>query len=192
VFLAAVVCINTGTQAQGEGQAVKMPHYAFEIPMEGNWSVERPDGPFEVAVLTRQPADTSHAPTLERIQIMRNTINKRRLVRLSARENADNIRNIEREVMLEQGVAPGLYQLHDVSMGEQEVSGRRFYFMDYRTETATDIQPSSLYLFFPEERNNKWFIMVHYTVVIPKGNEAAEYPRSALMSVLGSLKFDSN
>jgi len=171
-------------------RVIKTQHYLFEIPDERSWSVEKAGGPFDVVVLTKQLGEGSHARTLVQIKVMRNVINERELVELSARENADNIRNVEKEVMLEQGVKPGLYQLHDVSMGEEVVSGRQFYFMDYRTETSTDLQFSSLYLFFPKARNNEWFIMAHYTQVVPKEVGSIEYSKADLMDVLRTLKLE--
>lgn len=171
-----------------EEAVIKTAHYSFEIPAAGSWSVEEPGGPSDLVVLTKQLGAASHARTLVQMKVMRNVINERELVELSARENADNIRNLEKQIMLEQGVKPGLYQLHDVSMGEEAVSGRQFYFMDYRTETATDLQSSSLYLFFPKARNNEWFIMAHYTEVAPKEVGSIEYSKADLMDVLRTLK----
>jgi hypothetical protein len=169
-------------------RVITMQQYLFEIPDQGSWGVEKAGGRSDVVVLTKQLAEGSDAPTLVQIKVMRNEINERRLVELTARENADNIRNIEKEIMLEQGVKPGLYQLHDVSMGEEVVSGRQFYFMDYRTETATDVQSSSLYLFFPKERDNEWYIMTHYTEVRGKETASVDYSKSDLMDVLRTMK----
>jgi len=169
---------------------IKMRHYSFKIPADGNWSIEKVGGPADAVILTKQPEKDPRGRTLIQLKVMTNRITDRQLVALSARENADNVRDIEKAIMLEQGVKPGLYQLHDVSMDEVEMSGRQFYFMDYTTETATDIQPASLYLLFPKERSNEWFIMTHYTEVVPKATGAVQYSKSALIDVLTTLRLE--
>ena len=125
------------------------------------------------------------------IRILRNQIFRQKFVKMSARENADNFRRDEKKTMLKEGVKPGLYQLHDVSMDEATISGKHFYFMDHTTETSTDIEPSSLYLLFPHERNNTSFIMVVYTAVIGKKSGAIDNSKPDLVSLLTSLELKS-
>ncbi len=171
-------------------QTVTTPHYRFEIPEGGSWSVEGPFGSSDAVLLTKQLEASDRGRTLVQIRLMRQAIEDPELVKLSAKKNADEIRNIEKQVMLEQGVKPGLYRLHDVSMGEEVVAGRQFYLMDYRTETVTDLQFSSLYLFFPHASQNEWFIMAHYTEVAPKEIGPTEYSKMDLLEVLRTLELE--
>jgi hypothetical protein len=167
---------------------VEMRHYSFQIPKTGGWTVERPGGPFEEAVLTKLLyGDAGHV----QIKILRNQIFSPTLVKASAQKNADAIRNGEKQTMLREGVRRGLYQLHDVSMDEVTISEKHFYFMDYTTETSTDLEPSSLYLFFPHERDNTSFIMVVYTAVLAKRPGAIDNSKPDLKSVLNSLELKS-
>ena len=64
--------------------------------------------------------------------------------------------------------------------------------MDYTTETSTDLEPSSLYLFFPQERDNTSFMMVVYTAVLAKRPGAIDNSKPDLMSVLNSLELKSD
>jgi hypothetical protein len=170
---------------------VAMTGYSFKTPSTGTWGMERSGGPVEVVVLKKNVDEADHGPALVELKVIRNLIAEgRRLAEMSGKEHAVNIRNMERDIMLEQGVKPGLYQLHDVTMGEETVAGKQFYFMDYRTETTSDMQPSSLYLFFPKGRNNQWFIMVHYTQVWSKERKPMNYSKSDLIDVLRTLELE--
>jgi len=186
--------VGTGAEGlMGEG-LVEMRHYSFKMPMssDGGWRIERPGGPFEEAVLTKQLEPTGHGAVGHvQIKILRNQIVSQDLVKKSARENADKIRHDEKKTMLKEGVKRDLYQLHDVSMGEATISGKHFFLMDYTTETLTDIEPSSLYLLFPYERDNTSFLMVVYTAVIDKRTGATDSSKLDLMSVLTSLELKS-
>jgi hypothetical protein len=167
---------------------VEMRHYSFKIPSGAAWTIERPGGPFEEVVLTQLLyADTGHV----QIRILRNQIFSPKLVKASAQKNADNIRRGEKQTMIGEGVRRGLYQLHDVSMGDATISQKHFYVMDYTTETSTDLEPSSLYLLFPHEGDNASFIMVVYTPVLAKKRGAIDSSRPDLMSVLSSLELKS-
>jgi len=164
---------------------VEMRHYAFRIPGTGGWTFERPGGPFEEVVLTKLLyGDAGHV----QIRILRNQIFSSKLVKASAQKNADKIRGDEKKTMLREGVKRGLYQLHDVSMDDATISDKHFYFMDYTTETSTDLEPSSLYLYFPHERDNTSFIMVVYTAVLAKRPGVIDNSKPDLMIVLKSLE----
>jgi hypothetical protein len=190
VMFAAASAPETHFDDREKPQLIKTPHYSFQIPGSGNWVIERLGGGDQI-VLTKMREVGSDGRTLVQLKVIRNTITDSQLVRLSARKNADNVRNIERMIMLEHGVKPGHYRLHDVSMGEETISGKTFYFMDYETETASDMQPASLYLFFPKERNNNWFVMAHYTEVVPKTAGDVPYSKSELRAVLATLELSN-
>lgn len=181
--------LGTGGESGMAEGLVEMRHYSFKLPSDGSWGIERPGDFGEEAILTKQLyGGLGHV----QIKILRNQIVDEKLVKMSARENADNVRRDERKTMLKEGVRRGLYQLHDVSMGEATISGKRFFFMDYTTETLTDIEPSSLYLLFPHERNNTSFLMVVYTKVLVKKMTGVDYnSKPDLVSILTSLELKS-
>jgi hypothetical protein len=186
--------VGTGAEGPMDEGLVEMRHYSFKMPMSSNgaWGIERPGGPFEEAVLTKRLESTRDLKVGHvQIKIMRNQILSQKLVKKSARENADKVRHDERETMLKEGVKRDLYQLHDVSMDEATISGEHFFLMDYTTETLTDIEPSSLYLLFPRERDNTSFLMIVYTAVIDKWSGATDSSKPDLMSVLSSLELKS-
>ena len=174
------------------GGLVKMAHYSFRMPSNGSWGFDKPAGDVEETVLTKQ-LDPVHGGEVGHVQIriLRNQIVDQRFIKMSARENADSVRAGEQKAMFEYGVGRGLYELHDVSTGDATISGKQCYFMDYTTETPADIQPSSLYLFFPHERYNTSFIMIVYTAVIDKAAGVSDSSKSDLMDVLSSLELKS-
>jgi len=184
--------VGTGAEDWTVEDLVVMRHYSFKLPSNGSWGIQKPGGPYDVAVLTKQLGPTGYGEVGHvQIKILRNQIFSQKLVKMSARENADKVRRDERKTMLKQGVRRGLYKLHDVSMGEATISGKHFFFMDYTTETPTDIEPSSLYLLFPHERDNTSFLMVVYTAVIDKKTGAIDNSKPDLVSVLSSLELKS-
>jgi len=170
-----------------EERFIQMEHYSFTVPDEGGWTIQKPGGPFEPVVL-KMKLGPAGDPTRIQIQVFKNVITKKRLVKKSGKENADNIFGLEQKIMHEQGVKMGLYKLHGPSKGEEEVAGKHFFFMDYETETATDVQPSSLYLLFPLERDNTWFLMVHYTQIVPKTTGLREQAKTSLLEILRTLE----
>ncbi len=174
-----------------EGAIVAMPHYALRIPPDRGWRVEKPGDPthlvLDVVRLTKKKADTPTGPIFAEIKLMRNRIIDEGRRKKTARENADHVRDMEKSTMLEAGVRRGLYDLRDVKTGEEEIGGKKFYFMDYTTQTSTDRQWSSLYLLFPEEKDNEAFLMILQSEIAPVEVDSFEPSKRELREILATL-----
>jgi hypothetical protein len=71
--------------------------------------------------------------------------------------------------MVEQGVNEGQYRLGDVAMGDELVGEKRFYTMRYTTSASTQNQTAALYLYFPREKEHRYFILAQYSETRPPG-----------------------
>ncbi len=187
---AAILAEAFESPEKGESVLVAMPHYSFRIPSAHGWRTERFGTPLELVwevVRLRKETDSSAGPILAEIKLMKDLIVDDSLRAETARHNADIFRNMEKNTMIEAGVNQGLYELHGLTMGEEKIAGKQFYFMDYATLTATDRQPATLYLYFPKERNNETFLIIHSSVVIPVEAASFEYPKLELRQILETL-----
>ena len=57
----------------------------------------------------------------------------------------------------------GRYELYDVAKTEESLDGKIAYVMRYRTNMGAKCQKAALYLLFPKESDNEWFIVAHYS-----------------------------
>ena len=63
----------------------------------------------------------------------------------------------------------GRYKLSDVVMGEESVGDKKFYTMKYTTSDSSAEQTASLYLYFPREEKNPYFMVIHYSETTSRG-----------------------
>ncbi len=165
-----------------ENRNVSMPHYSFEAPVSRGWSMRRHGGAAEATELTR-----GEGPVQFRIQVFWSPIFDEGLRAATAREVADHVRQTERDIMLEQGVERGLYRLEDLVMSEQEIGGRTFYTMDYRTHSDAGQEWASLYLLLPNESGNDAFLLAHYAAASPPGPDVPKPPKPDFIALLESV-----
>ena len=168
VTLAAVLlgCEGGGSSIQpGASQTsrtVDMPHYSFTIPSEWTgWRVKKEGGPFEVAELTESLSGIP--PLLYNVRLMRQTVLNETVRAMTAKEVAADYSKREENTMISEGVMKGRYELYDVVRTEEDLDGRTAYVMRYRTDIGAKCQIASMYLLFPKESNNEWFIVANYS-----------------------------
>ena len=70
--------------------------------------------------------------------------------------------------MIEEGVNKGLYSLNDVVMGVDEVGEKKFYTMSYAISASNRNQKAALYLYFPRDKDHRFFILAHYSDMLPR------------------------
>lgn len=114
-----------------------------------------------------------------------------RLKPMSSEQVAKDYRNHEKQIMIEEGVNKGLYRLNNVAMGVDEVGEKKFYTMSYATSAGTKNQKAALYLYFPRDKDHRFFIMAHYSDMLPPGGAPAgslfDAFREDFLQVLKSL-----
>ena len=168
-----VGCEGGGTTIQpGATQAsrtVDMPHYSFTIPAEWTgWRVKKEGGPFEVVSLAQSLCCT---PQLEyQVQLLRNTVTAS--AGATAKQVAEDYSKREESTMIWEGAMKGRYQLYDVVRTEENLDGRTAYVMRYRTDMGAKCQKAAMYLLFPKESDNQWFIVANYSLATTR--EAAD------------------
>ena len=101
------------------------------------------------------------------MKIMRNVVSDDALKQATAKAVADDFRELEKQIMIEQGVNRGLYRLEDVTFGEETIAGLIFYYMNYSVVADSGKQRAALYLWFPKPERNDAFIVGHYSETMP-------------------------
>jgi hypothetical protein len=138
-------------------KTIKFNHYSIELPNQG-WELNALDESKESIVATSHPIWGEY-----KIQLYKNDVIDEVARLWPAKRVADDYRNSEKQIMIEQGVNKGQYELSDVVMGEEMIGNNKYYTMKYTAFTRNKKQLSSLYLHFPREDNNSFFIIVHYS-----------------------------
>ena len=173
-----------GTDITTDDNQIHMPHYSMVVPPENRWHLRRPDEINEVAIITMEAG-----PFVFQIKTMRNTVgDTNKLKTAKANIVADNYRNLEKQIMIKEGVNKGLYQLRDLVMGEEMVGEKKFYTMTYLISASAGTQRASLYLYFPKEDNNDYFIVAHYSETEPSNAVLAKSFKPEFLDILKSLR----
>lgn len=185
LFLIALLggCATLGTEITGRNNHIQMPHYSFFVPGDEGWHIQRQDKHYEKAVINKEEGSV-----LFSMQFLRNIIIDEGMRANPAEVVADDYRGFERRSMIELGVKKGLYQLKDVRTGKKKVGNKIFYTMDYTILSKQGTQKASLYLYFPKERNNYYFIIAHYSETIPPGASLAKSYKPDFLATLESLE----
>lgn len=155
-------CASTAPEVTRSNSHVQMPHYSFVVPPDHGWRVQRFDNPDESAIITQRIG-----PFHFEMKIMRNLVADDALRQATAKAVADDFRQLEQRIMIEQGVNRGLYRLENVSLGEETIAGLTFYTMDYVVAGDSSTQRAALYLWFPKPERNESFIVALYSETIP-------------------------
>lgn len=169
ILLAPIVgCASLAPAVTQSNNHVQMPHYSFVVPPDHGWRLQRFDNPAESVLITQRVG-----PFHFQMKIMWNVVFDDALKQATAKAVADDFRELEKRIMIEQGVNRGLYRLEDVTLGEETMAGLTFYTMDYLVVSDAGTQRAALYLWFPEPQHNEAFIVAHYSETMP--------PNSALL-----------
>jgi hypothetical protein len=176
-------CATLGTEINKDNNQIQMPHYSFAVPPDQGWHLLRPDEKSEVAITTMKAG-----PFTFQMKMMRNVILGENLKAASAKTVADDFRNIEKQIMIEQGVNKGLYQLRELAMGEETVGDKKIFTMNYVILADTGTQKVSLYLYFPKDESNDYFIIAHYSETVPPNAFLVKSFKPEFLEALKSLR----
>ena len=182
-------CASIETPITRNNSQITFPHYSIVVPPD-RWHLIRPNENAEVAVVTTKLDLGLGEPATYRMQFARNEVLHEVPRSWSARQVADSFRNMERQIMIEQGVRKGQYKLSDVVMGEESVGDKKFYTMTYTTSDGHVNQSASLYLYFPREEKNAYFMVIHYSETIPRGAAIVVPFRRDFLETLKSLRIN--
>jgi|WetSurMetagenome_2_1015567.scaffolds.fasta_scaffold50179_4 hypothetical protein len=185
LLLTLVGCASTGTEITSSNNQIQFPHYSLVLPTPG-WRLSRPDENNEVAVVTLQAGPPLSATF--QMRFIKNGIFDERIKSWSARQVADDYRTLEKRIMIEQGVNKGQYRLSEVVMGEEMVGDKKFYTMKYTTSASAQRQSASLYLYFPRDEGNSFFMVAHYSEMIPPNVSLSRSFNSEFLQTLKSLR----
>jgi hypothetical protein len=164
-----VSCASLGTPITRDNSQITFPHYSIVVPPDRGWNLLRPNEKIEAAVVTTRVSLGRGDSATYLMQFSRNDVLDERPRSWSARQVADHFRNMEKQIMIEQGVKTGQYKLGDVVMGEESVGDKTFFTMKYTTSDSSVRQTASLYLYFPREEKNQYFMVIHYSETTPRG-----------------------
>lgn len=180
-----------GKEITADNAHLNQPHYSIVAPSDHGWYLVpcQEDESLECVSL-----ELRHGPPEEgtvRIRFMKIDILSDRLKPMSSKEVAEDYRNHEEQIMTEEGVNRGLYRLNDVEMGVDEVGEKKYYTMSYTTSARTKNQKAALYLYFPRDKDHRFFILAHFSDMLPRGGAPAgslfDAFREDFLQVLKSL-----
>ena len=186
LFILLASCATVGTEITKNNHQIQMPHYSFVVPSDQEWYLLRTDEKMELAVVTKKLP-----PFMFEIRMMRNVILDEKVKTWSAEAVADHYRFQEMWGMMTLGVNKGLYNLRDVVIqGEEVIGNKKFYTMTYTTVFKKQRgmeQRAALYLYFPKEENNEWFIIAHFSEVGPTAGTHVKSHRVEFLKMLESV-----
>ncbi|RJR15264.1 MAG: hypothetical protein C4581_12490 [Nitrospiraceae bacterium] len=176
-------CASSFVKITRETNLITLNDVQFTAPDTGDWYIRYPGAKKDEAVLTKQLDQASII-----IVVARNDIVDPQLKSKSAKEVADDFRNHEKQIMIEQGVNKGLYTIKDLQMGEIDIQGQIFYTMDYVNVAKISKVRASLYLLFPSTAQNDYFIMTLFQEATPINVEIPDH-KPVAVELLKSLTF---
>jgi len=175
-------CATLGTEITTSNNQIQMSSYSLVVPANQGWHLQRDDGR-DYAILTKQVE-----PIMWQIRTYKNSVLSETLISATAKEVADDFRKLEVQVMNEEGVRKGKYQLRDVKMGEEIIGNKQFYTMELVVVSRSIVQKASMYLYFPQPKNNRYFFAAHYFETTPPNVIAKSYKQD-LLNALANLNF---
>ena len=182
ILVLSAGCTTLGTEVTSEDNHVTMPHYSFVLPADQGWHMRRADEKHEAAIISKKMGSI-----LLQIKLFRNPVLDKEMQASSAKTVADDYRQLEKRIMVEQGVNKGLYILKDVKMDEEVIGNKTFYTMNYTITENSGIQRAGLYLYFHKPNNNDYFIMAHYSETIPTNALLEKTYKPDFLKILESL-----
>ena len=156
-----------GAEITKSNAQVNLPHFSLMVPPDRGWYLRKGDKTVEGVLVELRHGPPVSATFL--MQFMKRDVVDERMKASSAQEAADDYRNLEKRTMIEQGVNKGQYRLGDVVMGDEQVGEKRWYTMKYTTSASDQNQTAALYLYFPKQDENSYFILAHYSETLPPG-----------------------
>lgn len=179
-------CASMALAVTRSNNHIQMPHYSFVVPPDRGWHIQRLDSPDEIAIIGQRAG-----PLRFQMKLMRNVISDDALKQATAKVVADDFREREKRIMIEQGVNRGLYRLEEVTMGEETLDGLTFYTMSYSVVADSGKQQAALYLWFPRTERNDAFIVAHYSETMPPNTFLVSTLFTDFTSILQTLAMRS-
>ncbi len=114
------------------------------------------------------------------IKIFQNNLTKQKF-NLTEDQVADDYRDLEEQVMVEEGVKKGKYKLEQLNKTTTAMAGKKLYTMSYRTFTTTAGGNAILYLYFPPDFGAKhrffgFFIQESHMLGVAKKGSLEDMP----------------
>lgn len=159
----------------------ELPHFLFSAPEDDAWVVEKTDEKGTTVFTARRGA------AIYRITLLENSLLNGSLRQASAKYVANYYRNGEKNDMIERGVKRGLYELSNVTMGQETIDDKLYYTMKYSTESQKHFESTRLYVFFPFEYGNDYFLVVHYSEAAPSRELLTFSFESELLRILRTV-----
>jgi len=184
LLLLLSACAGLGTEMTARNNHIELAHYSITVPPDEGWHLREQGGPYEFVLLVNEIG-----PFHFEMKLMRNMVLDASKRLASAAELADDFRDLERTVMIEEGVKKGLYELEDVRTSEEVIGGKTFYAMSYVARSPSGTNRASLRLFLPKERGNESFFVAHYSEFIPANTLLLQSYEPHMVRVLESLQF---
>jgi hypothetical protein len=151
---------NASLATESSAPRIEFRHFSFSTPNTDTWKlIEKTD---RQSVFT-----TRHGRAIYRITIIENYIYDETIKTLPAKEAADDYRNHERFRLMEFCEKREIYELRDLTMGDEQIDNKVFYTMKYLTINPQIFQSARLYLYYPLKKANNYFLMAHYCEAAP-------------------------
>jgi hypothetical protein len=185
LFILLAACATLGPPITQTNNQIRMSHYSFAVPPDQGWHLSSLDLQAESAIIRKEMP-----PFIFQISMMRNTILDQKMKNVSAKEVADDFRFREEWGMKMVGVSKGMYSLRNVVRGEEVIENKRYYTMTYTTFTrdVKDLeQRAGMYLYFPKEKDNDWFLVAHFSEAGPPAEIADKSLKGEFLKVLESV-----
>ena len=139
-LLCLVSCATTQPIPQRGERVIDMGNYFVESPVGEGWQIQIDKSKGIVSFtkikqsIISKMAGVIDGSTL--IRVFRNEIAPQGW-HMSEEETADDFRNLEEKIMIEEGVKKGEYNLEDVKKGITTINGKKLYFLSYKTTAGT-------------------------------------------------------
>ena len=159
----------------------KLPHFSFSAPEDDAWVEEQVLNKGKIVFTARRGA------VVYRITLLENSILDEKMRQASAKDVADDFRNREKNIMIERGVKGGLYELSELTMGQETIGGKLYFTMKYSTSVQGGVQSSKGYLYFPSEYDNNYFLMALYSEATRSGDLPTFSFESEFLDVLQTV-----
>jgi len=182
-------CASTQSVRQTSHHVIDMRSYSIQAPIGEGWQIQMDKGKTIVSFMKiKQSAMSKLAGVIDGSTLIRVFTNEvaPQGWHMGEKETADDFRNHEETIMIEEGVKKGEYTLEGVKKGNTTINDKKLYFLSYKTTAGTlfgGVSPqgplraveAELYLYFPEHFMEKH---IFYGFLISEA-----YTRPAVFSI---------
>ena len=155
-----IIGCNASLSTERIAPRIEFQHFSFSTPNTDTWKlIDKTDRQAVFAI--------RHGRAIYRITIIENYIYDQQIRSLPAKEAADDYRNHEKFRLMEFCEKREMYEFHDLTMNDEQIDNKVFYTMKYLTRNPQIFQSASLYLYYPFEKENNYFLIAHYCEAAP-------------------------